>query len=224
MLSGQLCANPNRRSWEGHLRFGSGLLNPYRSGLSGVRACVRGALLALLLVLAACGSSSSLSAQSSTQPTAPAAAGQTPLVPSPSPAFTCSDATGGSVTDSTVVHVSVGQHLGYDRFVIEFGGGVVTYNVARQQSATFESGGGRGGQVTLEGSSGVTITMHSVNNWSTYSGPTAFHPEYPFLRQAQQVQNYEGYQTWALGVQGTTCLHVFTLASPDRLVVDIAAA
>ena len=69
----------------------------------------------------------------------------------------------------------------------------------------------------------MTITMHSVNNWTSYSGPTEFHPQYRFLRQAQQVQNYEGYQTWALGIQGTACLRILTLAAPSRLVVDIAA-
>jgi len=69
----------------------------------------------------------------------------------------------------------------------------------------------------------VTVTMPSVNNWASYSGPTEFHPQYPVLRQALQVQNYEGYQTWALGIQGTACLRILTLASPSRLVVDMAA-
>ena len=66
--------------------------------------------------------------------------------------------------------------------------------------------------------------MHSVNNWASYSGPTEFHPQYPLLGQAKQVQNYEGYQTWALGIQGAACLRILTPASPSRLVVDIAAA
>jgi len=43
------------------------------------------------------------------------------------------------------------------------------------------------------------------------------------MGQAQQVQNYEGYQTWALGIQGTACLRILTLATPSRLVVDMAA-
>jgi hypothetical protein len=77
--------------------------------------------------------------------------------------------------------------------------------------------------VTLEGTAGVRIVVHSVNNWTSYSGPTAFHPQYPYLRQAQQMENYEGYQQWGLGIQETPCLRVSTMASPSRLVVDIAA-
>jgi len=183
---------------------------------------MRGALLGLVLMVSACGSSPGIVGQSTNQPTATAAASPTPAAPSARPAFICADAAGGSVTDSTVVGVRVGRHVGYDRFEIQFGGGVPSYEVTRLQTPTFESGGGRGGKVTLEGTTGVAITMSSVSNWTSYSGPTEFHPQFTFLRQAQQVQNYEGYQTWALGIQGTTCLRIFTLASPNRLVVDIA--
>jgi hypothetical protein len=126
------------------------------------------------------------------------------------------------VTDSTVTDVIVGQHPGYDRFVIDFGGGVPAYTVTRQQGTTFTRSP-KGDQVTLEGTAGVLIVIHSVNNWATYSGPTAFHPRYPFLRQALQVENYEGYQQWALGIQGSPCLRVFTLTGPNRLVIDVAA-
>jgi hypothetical protein len=116
----------------------------------------------------------------------------------------------------------VGHHPGYDRITIEFGGGVPSYTVTRQPAATFTRSP-RGDQVTLEGNAGVLIVIHSVVNWTSYTGPTAFHPGYPYLRQAQQVENFEGYQQWALGIQGTPCLRVFTLASPSRLVVDVAA-
>ncbi len=122
---------------------------------------------------------------------------------------------------SNVTDVNVGQHPGYDRFVIDFGGGVPTYSVTRQQGTTFTRSP-RGDQVTLEGTAGVLIVVHSISNWSTYSGPTAFLPRYPFLRQALQVESYEGYQQWALGIQGSPCLQVFTLAAPNRLVIDVA--
>ena len=184
---------------------------------------MRGVVVASVLMLTACGSFSGMIGQNTQQPTANAAARPSPAAPSAAPGFICADSTGGSVTDSTVVDVSVGQHDGYDRFVIEFGGGVPSYEVTRLQSPTVGSGGGRGGEVTLEGNTAVTITMHSVNNWTSYSGPTEFHPQFPYIRQAEQVQNYEGYQTWALGIQGNTCLRILTLASPSRLVVDIAA-
>jgi hypothetical protein len=118
--------------------------------------------------------------------------------------------------------VRVGQHDGYDRFVIEFAGGVPHYTVTPQSSATFTRSP-KGDQVTLEGTSGVVITVHSVINWTAYSGPTALLPGYPYLRQAQLVENFEGYQQWALGIKGTACVRVVIYASPNRLVVDVTA-
>lgn len=129
---------------------------------------------------------------------------------------------GGEVSTSTVTTVRVGQHPGYDRFVIEFGGGVPSYSVTPQSNATFIRSP-KGDQVILDGTNGVLIVVHSINNWTSYSGPTAFHTGYPYLRQAMLVENYEGYQQWALGVHGNPCLRVAVYSSPSRLVVDVAA-
>jgi hypothetical protein len=79
----------------------------------------------------------------------------------------------------------------------------------------------KGDQVTLAGTTGVLITVHSITNWTSFGGPTSFQPGYPFLREARMVQNFEGYQQWALGLQGTGCLRVTTMSSPNRLVVDM---
>lgn len=176
---------------------------------------VRLAAIGLVALISACGPST----------------GQTPASPSPSsnpsptlPAgFVCTQVTGGAVTDSTVTTVTVEQSSGFDRFVIEFGGGVTTYSVTPQSSATFTRSP-KGDQVTLEGTSGVLITLHSVTNWTSYAGPTALTPRYPHLRQAMQVENFEGYQQWALGVEGAACVRVTVLGSPSRLAVDLAGA
>ena len=80
----------------------------------------------------------------------------------------------------------------------------------------------RGQTVTLSGTNGVLVVVHPVFNWTSYSGPFAFKPDFPVLREARQIENFEGYQQWALGIQGTPCLRVTTLASPPRLVVDVA--
>lgn len=187
----------------------------------------------LTVLLAACGSpggaapsptpSASPSELPSPSPSpSPTPSPEPPASPTPPAGFACADTSGGSVTDTSVTTVRVGQQSGYDRFVIEFGGGVPTYTVTRQQNATFTRSP-KGDQVTLEGNAGVLIVIHSVNNWTSYSGPTAFHPQYKYLRQALQVENFEGYQQWALGIQGSPCLRVSLFTSPNRLVVDIAA-
>jgi hypothetical protein len=128
--------------------------------------------------------------------------------------------TGGAVASTTVTAVRVGSHAGYDRFVIEFTGGVPGYEVTPQPSPTFTTSP-KGDQVTLQGTSGVLVKIHAVTNWTGYAGQTAFQPGYPYLRQAVQVENFEGTQQWALGVQGSASIRVTVMASPDRLVVDV---
>jgi len=120
------------------------------------------------------------------------------------------------------VGVRVGQHLGYDRLVVEFNGSIPSYSVQRRSGTSF-TGSPRGQAVTLGGTNGVLVVVHPVFNWTSYSGPVAFKPDYPVLREARLVENFEGYQQWALGIQGTPCLRVTILTAPPRLVVDIAA-
>jgi hypothetical protein len=187
--------------------------------------------LTVLGLVAACGSPPVASSSPSPQPSsnsspspAQSASSSPSPVPSPTPpaGFYLADSSGGAVATSDVVAVSVGQHSGYDRIVIEFASGVPNYAVTRQSTPTFTRSP-RGDQVTLEGNAGVLIVIHSVSNWTSYPGPNAFHPGYPCIQQVLLVENFEGYQQWALGIQGTPALRVFTLASPSRLVVDVSA-
>ncbi|HEX9099996.1 MAG TPA: hypothetical protein VF956_10975 [Candidatus Dormibacteraeota bacterium] len=193
------------------------------------------AALALISLLSACGAvsgtgvrptptpSATPSTSATTSPTASPtpAVSPTPVVsPTPPAGFGLASVTGGSVSAADVTAVRIGNHDGYDRFVIEFSAGVPNYSVTPQTSATFTRSP-KGDQVTLQGTSGVLIIVHSVTNWTSYSGPTVFQPGYPYLRQALQVENFEGYQQWALGVQGTAYVRVAVMGSPDRLIVDV---
>lgn len=184
-------------------------------------------LAALIGLVSACGTTAPVATNSpSPQPSLSPSA-----VASPSPrssasptlpaGFALSDFSGGAVASSNVSAVRVGQHDGYDRFVIEFAGGVPTYTVTRQSTATFTRTP-KGDTVTLQGSAGVLITVQMVSNWTSLTVPASFKPGYPGLREALMVQNFEGVHQWALGIDGTPALRVFTLDSPSRLVVDVA--
>ena len=173
------------------------------------------AALALTVLLTACGATSGTGVRPTPTPSATQSAS-----PTPPSGFGLGSASGGSVRGADVTAVRVGSQSGYDRLVIEFSGGVPNYSVTPQTNATFTRSP-KGDQVTLEGTSGVLIVVHSVTNWSSYSAPTSFQPGYPYLCQALQVENFEGYQQWALGVQGTAYVRVMTTGSPDSLVVDV---
>lgn len=206
----------------------------------------RAAVIGLTLLLAACGSVGKPTSQGNAPrgsaatptPLVSPAASASPLpspVASPSPrpstaptpqlpeGFSYSDFSGGSAnTGSAVVAVRVGQHDGYDRFVIEFSGAIPGYTVMRQPSPQFTQSP-KGTIFLLEGNAGVLVRLYPVTGWTSYSAPTYFHPQFPFLREARQAENYEAVQQWGLGISGTPALRVFTLGSPSRLVVDVTS-
>ncbi len=131
---------------------------------------------ALIGLVSACGTTTPVAvvSPSPSSGSSPSASASPSALPSPSPSavasptvpagFVLANVSGGSVAISGVSAVRIGQHNGYDRFVIEFSGGVPQYSVTRQSSATFIRSP-KGDTVKLEGSAGVLITIHSVSNW-----------------------------------------------------------
>jgi hypothetical protein len=116
------------------------------------------------------------------------------------------------------------EQTGYDRFVLQFDSIIPTYSVKRQPKPEFTMGAS-GQTVTLAGTAGVFITVHSATGATTFSGPTdILHPEFQVLREARQTQDFEGYVSWGLGLSRPACMRVFTLQDPARLVVDFTTA
>lgn len=118
--------------------------------------------------------------------------------------------------------VRFGQHPGYDRFVIDFTGEIPQYDVSVQPTSRFLRSP-KGTDVVLQGTGGVLIRMFSISNWSSYTMAGHFLPGYPFLREADLVENFEGVQQWGLGIAGHPAIRVQALSGPARLVVDVAA-
>jgi hypothetical protein len=141
------------------------------------------------------------------------------------PAFACKDASGGKATSGTVnvSAVRVGSEIGFDRFVLQFDSQTVpSYTVKRQVKPNFVKGAS-GQPVTLVGSSGILITVHSASESSTYTGPTDFtHPEFTTLKEAQLLEDFEGTLAWGIGIAAPGCERTFTLTNPTRLVVDFS--
>jgi hypothetical protein len=192
---------------------------------------VRTALVLLLTVLvAACGTSPSPSAALSSNGSSPArtvhptitAPPVTPPTPPGNtlPNFACSDASGGKVGVANAITARVGEQPGYDRFVLQFDSIIPQYTVKRQSRPVFTLGGS-GQTVTLKGNAGVSVLVHSASGASTFSGPKDYQPSgYQVLVEAQQVQDFEGYFGWGIGLSRPACMRVFVLQDPARLVVD----
>jgi hypothetical protein len=139
----------------------------------------------------------------------------------PLPAFACADAAGGKVGVANTIAARVAEQPGYDRFVLQMDSIVPEYTVKRQANATFTQGAS-GQTVQLSGSSGVLITIHSATGASSFTGPTYFvQADYLVLKEARQIQDYEGTVSWGLGLSRPVCMRVFTLSDPARLIVDL---
>jgi hypothetical protein len=140
------------------------------------------------------------------------------------PAFACADAGGGTAGIANETRVRVGAQFGYDRFVLEFDTSVPAYTVKRQNSPVF-SVGSSGQTITLSGTAGALVQVHTATGQNTYNGPIDFvHTDYLVLNEARLTGDFEGYLSWGLGLKAAACLRTFTLADPPRLVVDFTTA
>ena len=82
--------------------------------------------------------------------------------------------------------------------------------------------GASGQTVTLSGTAGILVSVHSATGATTFTGSTDLvESDFQVLKEARQTQDFEGYVSWGLGLSRPTCMRVFTLSDPARLVVDL---
>lgn len=140
------------------------------------------------------------------------------------PAFKCADITDGTAGTAKVTAVRVSEQAGagYDRFVLQFDSKVPQYTIKRQAKPTFKSGAS-GQTLTLSGTTGVLIQVHSASESGSYTGPSDFvHGEFAILKEARLTEDFEGYVSWGIGLNKPVCMRAFTLSGPARLVVDFS--
>jgi hypothetical protein len=147
--------------------------------------------------------------------------------PSPSPAprpFLCQDQSGGSAGLTTqLTNVRPGSHAGdgYDRVVFDFNGGIPSWDVTRQESATFTRDAS-GQQVTLDGSAGLKLVLRDVD--LAGSVPGDLKPRFTSVREVAQLGNFERVVTYGIGLSSSQCVRVLALNNPTRLAVDVATS
>ena len=136
------------------------------------------------------------------------------------PDFACTDLSGGKTGVANTIAARAGEVQAYDRFVLQFESIVPTYSIKRQAKPVFPLGAS-GQNVTLAGSAGVLVTVHSATGATTFQGDTDIvHPEFQVLKEARQTQDFEGSVSWGLGLSKPACMRAFVLNDPARLVVD----
>jgi hypothetical protein len=187
-------------------------------------------ILYLILLLTACGPALTPSASVNPGPNAGTTASapriEAPPIPAPAPPgtslpdFACADASGGKTGVANTMAARVGSQPAYDRFVLQFDPIVPTYTVKRQPKAVFPLGAS-GQNTSVQGNTGVLVTVHSATGATTFVGSTdIIQSGNKILVEAKQTQDFEGYVSWGLGLTRAACMRVFTLSDPARLVVD----
>jgi hypothetical protein len=167
-------------------------------------------------------------ASPSATPSPAPTASPSPAAASPSPSgatselgpFSCATVSGGGTAGVAMTDVRVGTQAGYDRFVINYDGPVPTFRVTLQPTTTFtQDASGR--PLTLQGSRGILVRVEHGSGGAGYQGPRDLKPNYPALKEAQLVGDFEGVTQWGLGIAANSCFRVLTLTGPDRLVIDV---
>jgi hypothetical protein len=136
--------------------------------------------------------------------------------------FECRNVSGGSSGFTAhITDVRVGQHATFDRFVVQFRGSRVPQYVATRQSNSNFTLDGSGRPVTLRGHAGIAIRFPHATGTGSYHGRLEFRPPFVQLREARQLGDFEAVTNWGLSIHRQSCMRVFTLTSPVRLIVDV---
>jgi hypothetical protein len=128
--------------------------------------------------------------------------------------------------DLVLADVSVGEHDGYDRIVLEFTGtGTPGWTVNYVDEAVLD---GSGEVVELDGDAILDIyasgTTYPESEQDPYDGPRQFQPASGGdVVDVYVAGTFEGYTQVLAGIQGDRVpFRVFALSDPSRLVVDVA--
>ena len=139
--------------------------------------------------------------------------------PTPQP-FLCTDRSGGTTGASSQLNsIRIAPHDGYDRIVFDFSGQIPSYDLSRQDSATFVRDAS-GQPVTLDGSVGIKLVFRDVDVASAV--PLDQKPGLTSIKEITQIGNFERVLSYGIGLAATQCVRVLELGGPSRLVVDVA--
>jgi hypothetical protein len=129
---------------------------------------------------------------------------------------------------STLVGTDIrtGGHECFERVVLELGGSgeLPGYQVRYEPDPILDSP--RGEPVDIAGDATLVL---SVGAWmpdiegNGYQGPREFVPTNVVnIRELEQIENFEGQNAWAIGLDRQRDFTVSTLSDPVRIVIDIA--
>jgi hypothetical protein len=148
------------------------------------------------------------------------------------PPFACGDsetiveATYTDIAPLLLTDVRIAGHDGYDRVVFEYEGDLTPeLRVTPDDGPYIQNPSGLPVDVNGDPVYLVNVTGASAHDMDsgeqTYTGPTDFDPGLEQIVQLVESGDFEAVNNWYLGVNGSTCLRLFALTDPGRLVIDV---
>jgi hypothetical protein len=140
---------------------------------------------------------------------------------------TCGIQSGGvnNGNPAPIVDVRLGHHTedgGFDRFVLEFNSSTIPpWEAIPKSSAVFYPP--NGGTIKLQGNAGILLKLFA-GTFPAWKGPKDFKTAFPQLKEAYELEDFEGYVQWGLGLQNQSCKRIMQLSGPNthtRLVIDV---
>lgn len=125
----------------------------------------------------------------------------------------------------TLVSITAAHHPGLDRVVFRFRGGLPSSSRARYVDRLV--GDGSGAPVRIAGRAILQVRFggaraHDDGGRSTAAARKAF--ALPNVMTTVRSGDFEAVTTYGIGLAKRTSVHLFTLRSPSRVVVDVRAA
>lgn len=128
-----------------------------------------------------------------------------------------------ATTPPVLVDVRAAHHTGFDRVVFDFRGGLPASRHLEYVDQL--TGDGSGLPVRIAGRAILSVSFEGVDAHDA-TGSTAPHRvafPLPNVMTAVQSGDFEGHVSYGLGLARRATVHSFTLTSPPRVVVDVAA-
>lgn len=134
------------------------------------------------------------------------------------PGFGAAPVVGGAAP-VTVTGVTVGSHPGFDRVVFTSTAAISAWEVRYVPQVTQDPSGA---PIPLLGAADILVVVHGTDWIAHPSAQSNLSPGLPALRQVRGAGEFEATLSYGIGQQRKAGFRVFTLTSPDRLVVDVA--
>jgi hypothetical protein len=129
--------------------------------------------------------------------------------------------TAAGMGQAAITGVRVGRHACFDRIVIDVAGPVTGYTATYVPTVTAD---GSGNPVNVPGGAKIQLVIrHPSNITATPGASVANVAGFPTLRGVIAAGSFEGITTFGVGVRARLPMRVFTLQSPGRVVIDVAA-